>query len=312
MPLCWVIGDAAVDVISDGTSSEELPGGTGANIAVALSRLGAESALITKLGNDPYAALLTATLEQEDVDTSHVVLGYGHQTGLVRVSVAESGEREFTFMETPSADSHLASAEIPSFKKGDWLCVSCFMLSQPSSREATLFAIEQAKSAGARVCVDANMRIDRWDDPALMVPTTLEALKLADIAKMSDDELRLLTGENSIREGIEKIRFWPSELKIVTRAEKGAMLLTGQSEFSVEGYDVPVVDMTGAGDAFVAAFISRLMPLERWADEDLVAAIKFANACGALVVGKKGAMSALPDSKTANKFVNEKSRECRH
>ena len=88
--------------------------------------------------------------------------------------------------------------------------------------------------------------------------------------------------------------------------------MTEQSEFQIEGYDVPVVDMTGAGDAFFAAFISKLVPSESWSDAQLIEAIEFANACGALVVGKKGAMSSLPDLDTANKFIREKKSECRH
>lgn len=311
MPQCWVIGDAAVDFIRDGDSLQELPGGTGANVAVALSRLGVGSALITKLGRDSHATFLADMLEQEGVDTRHISYSERHRTGVVSISVDSAGERNFSFMEEPSADAFLDHSNIPEFEQGDWLCVSSFMLSQRSSREATFFAIGQARAAGAVVCVDANMRIDRWDDKDLMVPTTLEALKLADIAKVSEDELLLLSDSASVEDGIEKARRWPAKIKIVTRAEKGAILLVEQSQFRSGGYGVPVVDMTGAGDAFVAAFVSALMPLDDWTDAQLIAATEFANACGALVVGKKGAMSALPDSDTLNSFMLEKDSECR-
>ena len=156
------------------------------------------------------------------------------------------------------------------------------------------------------------MRIDVWDDRSLLVPKTSEALKMADIAKMSAEELLLLTGTDSVEDGIEEVRKWPAKIKIITLAEKGAILLTGQSEFHVEGYKVPVVDMTGAGDAFFAALISQLMPLEPWSDDQLIEAIEFSNACGALVVGKKGAMSALPGLSTVKKFMLENGSGCRH
>jgi len=311
MPQCWVIGDAAIDLILEGDTRLELPGGTGANIAVALSRLGVKSALVTKLGRDPHAEFLIEKLKRENVNTQHVSRSERHSTGVVRIYVDSAGERNFTFMEEPSADAYLDRSEIPAFGQDDWLCVSSFMLSQRASREATLFAIEKARAAGALVCVDANMRVDRWDDKALMVPATLEALKLADIAKMSEDELLLLTDMANIEDGVEKIRNWPAKVRIVTRAEKGAIVLTEKSEYHVEGLRVPVVDMTGAGDAFVAALISRLMPLDNWSEGELVAAIELGNACGALVVGKKGAMSALPDSGTLRSFMLEKGSECR-
>ncbi|MGI9220145.1 MAG: aminoimidazole riboside kinase [Woeseiaceae bacterium] len=312
MPQCWVIGDAAVDLIPEGNTYLKLPGGTGANVAVALSRLGMNSALICKLGNDPPAKFLTDVFEREKVDIQHVSSSERCKTSLIIVSIDDSGEREFTFMVNPSADSQLEASDVPAFEQGDWLCVSAFILAQPSSREATFYAIEQAKMAGSFVCVDANTRVDVWDDESLAIPKTLEALKTADIAKMSEDELLLLTNSECIEEGVNEIRQWPAKIKIITRAEKGAVLLTEQSEFHIEGFDVPVVDMTGAGDAFIAALISQLMPLASWSDDQLIGAIKFANACGALVVEKKGAMSALPDLETVSKFMLEKKSECLH
>jgi fructokinase len=307
-----VIGDAAVDLIPEGNKYLKFPGGTGANVAVALSRLGVRSALVTKLGNDPLAGFLAETLERENVDTQHVYFSEHHKTGLIIISISSTGERHFTHMVKPSADSQMKNSDMPAFEQGDWLCVSAFILAQRASREATFFAIQQAKMAGSVVCVDANTRTDMWDDESFLIPKTLEALKTADIAKMSENELFLLTNTDSVREGIKEVKRWPSKIKIITLAEKGAVLLTEQSEFHIDGYNVPVVDMTGAGDAFIAAFVSRLVPLAIWTDDQLIEAIEFSNACGALVVGKMGAMSALPDLGTVNKFMLEKKSECRH
>jgi len=308
MSQCWVIGDAAVDLIPEGNKYLKLPGGTGANVAVALSRLGVKSALVTKLGNDPLAAFLTDILEREKVNTQHVYFSDRHKTGLIIVSVNSSGERHFTHMVKPSADSQMKNSDMPAFERDDWLCVSAFIFAQRPSREASFFAIKQAKMAGSLVCVDANIRVDMWDDELLLVPTTLEALQTADIAKMSEDELLILTNTDSIGEGIKIVKQWPAKIKIITLAEKGAILLTEQSEFHIEGYNVPVVDMTGAGDAFIAALISKLMPLESWTDDQLIEAVQFSNACGALVVEKRGAMSALPDLSTVNRFMVGKSQ----
>jgi len=262
--------------------------------------------LITKLGTDSAATFLADKLEKENVDTQHIAYSDSHKTGSIIISVNDIGERNFTYMQEPSADSQLERSDIPAFTRDDWLCVSSFVLSQPSSREATFFAIEQAQAAKAFICVDANMRADRWDDKALLVTTTLRALKTAGVAKMSEDEMLLLTNKDSVEEGVAQVKQWPATIKIITRAEKGAILVTEQSEFHIEGYDVPVVDMTGAGDAFVAAFISKLMLLQTWSDAQLIEAIEFSNACGALVVGKMGAMSALPTTGTVTKFLSKK------
>lgn len=312
MPQCWVIGDAAIDLMPDGDRFLKCPGGTGANVAVALSRLGVDCALVTKLGDDPLATFLTSILEREQVNTEYVSVSERCKTSMIVISIDDLGERDFTFMVKPSADSQLESSDIPSFQPDDWLCITCFILAQQSSREATFFAIKQAKEAGAFICVDANMRIDMWDDKSLLVPKTLEALKVADIAKMSEDELLLLTNTESIDEGIEKIKHWPAKIKVITRAEKGAILLTRRSDFHVAGYSTLVVDMTGAGDAFFAALVSKLISSRDWGDDQLIEAIEFSNACGALVVGEMGAMSALPDWDTVNSFMLEKGSECQH
>lgn len=308
MPQCWVIGDAAVDLLPEGDKYIKCPGGTGANVAVALSRLGIDNSLIAKFGNDPLAEFLIDTLKREKVDTQHVSFSARCKTSLIIVSLDDLGERDFTFMVRPSADSRLENADFPEFERGDWICVSAFIFARQPSREATFAAIRQAKKAGSFVCVDANMRIDVWDDRSLLVPKTSEALKMADIAKMSAEELLLLTGTDSVEDGIEEVRKWPAKIKIITLAEKGAILLTEQSEFHVEGYKVPVVDMTGAGDAFFAALVSQLISLESWSDDKLIEAVRFSNACGALVVEKKGAMSALPGLDTVNKFMVEQGR----
>lgn len=303
MSQCWVIGDAAVDLIPEEDDYLKLPGGTGANISVALSRLGANSALITKVGSDPLASFLIDTLKRENVGTENISICEKYKTNLIKASIDETGERHFTYMAKPSADSQLNNSNIPIFKKEDWLCISGFIFVQSPSREATFFAIKKAKLVGSTVCVDANIRLDMWDDESLVIPTTLKALKEADIAKMSDDELLLLTNSKSVEEGVSKIKHWPSKVKIITLGVKGAILLTDKSEFQIKGYNVPTVDMTGAGDAFIGALVSKLMQLKSWTDDALIKAIKFSNACGALVVGKKGAMSALPDLETVNKFM---------
>ncbi len=136
-----------------------------------------------------------------------------------------------------------------------------------------------------------------------LVPKTVEALQIADVVKVSEEEMLVLTNTDTIKDGIDAIKRWPAKIKIVTRAEKGVILLTEQAEHYIDGYRATVVDTTGAGDALFAAFISQIIWSENWSDDTLLTAAEFSNACGALVVQKKGAMSALPDSDTAQNFI---------
>ena len=303
MPNCWVIGDAAVDLLPDGDHYIKCPGGTGANIAVALARLGIDNYFVSKLGDDPLASFLIDTFEREKVKTEYVSRSLNCKTSLIIVSLDGDGERSFTFMVRPSADSQLASEDFPRFEEGDWVCVSAFILAREPSRTSTLNALNQAKAAGCVVCVDANMRADVWDEKSSLVPKTVEALQIADVVKVSEDEMLFLTNTHTIKEGIDAIKRWTAKIKIVTRAQKGAILLTEQAEHYIDGYRATVIDTTGAGDAFFAAFISQLIWSKNWSDDTLVTAAKFSNACGALVVQQKGAMSALPYSGAAQNFI---------
>ena len=101
MPQCWVLGDTAVDLIPDGSKYVRFPGGTGANVAVALSRLDIRNAFITKIGNDPAGAFITDTLERENVDTRYVSRSEDYNTSLIEVSIDDKGERAFNFTVKP-------------------------------------------------------------------------------------------------------------------------------------------------------------------------------------------------------------------
>ena len=129
MSRIWVTGDAVVDLIPDGEAHYlKCPGGAPANVAVAVSRLGADSAFFGRVGHDPLGRFMRQVLTDEGVDVTYMQLDDEHRTSTVIVDLDDHGERSFTFMVKPSADQFLQPSDIPAFASGDWLHVCSIAL----------------------------------------------------------------------------------------------------------------------------------------------------------------------------------------
>ncbi len=297
MARVWVTGDAVVDLIPEGeTTYLKCPGGAPANVAVAISRLGGNSAFFGRVGQDPLGKFMKQILKQEGVNTDFMVLDAEHRTSTVIVDLDDHGERSFTFMVKPSADQFLQPQDVPTFSKGEWLHVCSIALANEPSRSTTLSAMQAIKAAGGYVSFDPNLREEVWLKPSDLKSVVLQAVALADVVKFSDDELLFLTGKNDLQTAL----IWLNEqyqlpLVVITQGKKGALVVHNNEQQLVTGKPVNPVDTTGAGDAFVGGLLAGLVACNKWQDNDnLLAIIRQANACGALATTAKGAMTALP------------------
>jgi fructokinase len=308
MKRCWVIGDACIDLLPEKESGYlKCAGGTGTNIAVCLSKLKVNCKLIAKIGDDPLATFIFKELKKEGVDTEYLSLSKTHKTTLIIVDLDNDGERSFTYMVDTGADTRLTEKDLPEFITGDWICISSVIFSKNPSRETCFKAIERIRKVDGVVCIDANMREKMWDIPELMTTVTLEAFHMADVVKASEMEILKLTGKQSLEDAIDIVREWPCRLVVVTMAGKGSIAIYRKNVISVEAFKVPVVDMTGAGDAFMGAMVAKLMKSDSLNEEKVIEILKYANACGALAVGKKGALSSLPAEEELTDFITGRS-----
>ncbi len=303
MARVWVTGDAVVDLIPNGeTNYLKCPGGAPANVAVAISRLGGDSAFFGRVGQDPLGRFMKQVLKNEGVDTQHMLLDEEHRTSTVIVDLDDHGERSFTFMVKPSADQFLQSQDVPAFQKGEWLHVCSIALANEPSRSTTLAAMKAIKAAGGYVSFDPNLREEVWLNPADLKSVVLQAVALADVVKFSDDELLFLTDKADLQTALS----WLNEqydlpLIVITQGKKGALVIHNNEQQLITGKPVNPVDTTGAGDAFVGGLLAGLVACDDWHNNDnLLKIIRQANACGALATTAKGAMTALP---TATQLV---------
>ncbi|WP_061008161.1 aminoimidazole riboside kinase [Vibrio sp. CUB2] len=296
MSKIWVTGDAVVDLIPDTDSTYlKCPGGAPANVAVAISRLGGNSAFFGRVGQDPLGRFMKATLAQEQVNTDYMLLDEAQRTSTVIVDLDDSGERSFTFIVKPSADQFLIPADIPAFVQGEWLHVCSIALANEPSRSSTLKAMQDIKAAGGFVSFDPNLREEVWANPEELKPVVRQAIELADVVKFSDDELLFLTDTDSLEAGLEAIKAFDNTLVLITQGAKGALVVFEGEQELIAGQAVKPIDTTGAGDAFVGGLLARLAQHNEWAHKEAIhSAVNWANGCGALATTQKGAMTALP------------------
>ena len=302
----WVLGDAVVDLIPDGENHYlRCAGGAPANVAVGIARLGGESAFIGRVGKDPLGEFMQQTLQQENVQTSHMILDPQQRTSTVIVGL-DNGERSFTFMVNPSADQFLQVMDLPNFQANEWLhCCSIALINNPS-RETTFEAIRRIKAAGGFFSFDPNLRESLWASFDDMKKTVMQAVALADVLKFSEEELTLLTDTQTLDEAFEKITaLYPEKLIIVTLGKDGARYHLAGKKDIVAGKALKPVDTTGAGDAFVGGLLTGLSQHPNWKEIPVLEQIlRQANACGALATTAKGAMSALPNKAQLSAFCD--------
>jgi fructokinase len=284
--------------LEDAPAFKKAPGGAPANVAVGLARLGVRSAFMGKVGDDPFGHFLAGTLAAAGVDVGSLLFTTEARTALAFVSLRADGDREFMFYRHPSADMLLTPEEIDSAALGAARALhygSISLISEPS-RGATLHAIEVAKEAGCLISCDANLRLPLWPDAASAREGMLLALAKAQVVKISDDELRFLTGSKDPAAARAQLWSEGTLLVLITAGAEGCHYLTAASEGHVAGFSVDVVDTTGAGDGFVAGILQGLVrdPAIVRDEARLRELCRFANAVAALATTERGAIPAMP------------------
>ncbi|EED1318816.1 aminoimidazole riboside kinase [Escherichia coli] len=293
----WVLGDAVVDLLpeSDGRLLP-CPGGAPANVAVGIARLGGTSGFIGRVGDDPFGALMQRTLLTEGVDITYLKQDEWHRTSTVLVDLNDQGERSFTFMVRPSADLFLETTDLPCWRHGEWLHLCSIALSAEPSRTSAFTAMTAIRHAGGFVSFDPNIREDLWQDEHLLRLCLRQALQLADVVKLSEEEWRLISGKTqNDRDICALAKEYEIAMLLVTKGAEGVVVCYRGQVHHFAGMSVNCVDSTGAGDAFVAGLLTGLSSTGLSTDErEMRRIIDLAQRCRALAVTAKGAMTALP------------------
>jgi fructokinase len=319
--LCF--GEALIDFHPEGTDDHgfarafvPFAGGGQANVAVGVARLGGEAHFVGMLGQDRFGDFLIDRLQRAGVDTHHVVRTADAPTALAFVQLDADGERSFSFYRPPSADMLFRSEHFrdDAFDGIALLHACSLSMSEPELAEATREGMRRAQAADALVSFDLNLRPARWshhDDPRSVMWSGLE---LADLVKLSDDELDYLAvdGEDAFLERLWRGR---TRLLVVTGGSAPLRWFVRDADGEMPVYDSAVVDSTAAGDAFVAGLLHRLVEQDIDARNfdafimelpRLHATLRFAAACGAITVTRRGSFAAMPTAKEVETYMDER------
>ena len=296
------IGEALIDFMPEGKGKlteielfRRCAGGAPANVAASAVKLGVDSMIITKLGQDAFGDYLIAEMARAGISTEAVMRTNEANTALAFVSRTEDGERDFSFYRSPSADMLLSEAEIKPewFEKGDILHFCSVNLVDAPCKKAHDRAIHIAREKGCLISFDVNLRFPLWDSVDELKRVVHEYIKKADIVKVSEEELEFL-GE------------FISPCRIITEGKKGARLQRKDMNLYSKGYSVSPVDTTGAGDSFIGAFLASIVKLGGNLVNDektLRDVLNYCNAVAALVVSREGSLGIMPTEEEVITFM---------
>lgn len=308
----YAIGEALIDFIpqtynkpiKDVTEFQPAVGGAPANVCGAFCKLGGEAELITQLGEDSFGDKIFEELEQFGIGTRYVFRTDRANTSLAFVALKGDGNREFLFYRNPGADMLLEQQAICRewFDDAFALHFCSVSLGDFPMKDAHRKAIEYARSAGAIISFDPNVRLPLWKDSDQLRLRILEFIPKSDMIKISDEELEFITGYQKIEDALPDLFVGEVKLIIYTMGGGGAMAFTRNSAVSSAGMAVRAVDTTGAGDGFVGSMLYQLYEdnvtvsdLEKLTQKKLKRYLDFSNRFCSLSVMQQGAIVSYPD-----------------
>lgn len=277
------------------------PGGAPANYLAALSKFGAKTAMLGKVGADAFGERLLATLRKAGIATDGMVTTDEFFTTLAFVTLDEHGDREFSFSRKPGADTRLAADELryDIIDAARVLHFGTLSLTDEPARSATYRAVEYAAAGGKLISFDPNLRKPLWRSLDDAKCEMLWGLAHADVVKISDEEVEFLfslTPEDGARHILDAFAV---KLVFVTCGADGCVYATSHVTGRAPALDgVEVIDTTGAGDIFGGSAMFALLktgkdPADLTADE-LARVARFATVAAGLSTEAHGGISSVP------------------
>lgn len=254
------------------------PGGKGSNQAVAAARLDADVTFVGRVGRDVFADIALNTWRQEGINIDFVVQDPEHATGVAPIFVDDAGEN----MIVVALGANLAIARADVDAAADVIAQADILMTQLEiNYDMVDYALRIAKSKGVRTILN----------PAPAGELPAETIALADYLTPNETELEVLSGMPgaSPQDAARSLLTTAAQTVIVTLGGNGAMYVQKDRAEHIPGFEVDVVDTTGAGDAFNGGLAVALAE-----NKSLEDAIRFANATAALCVTKPGTAPSMP------------------
>jgi len=304
-----ILGRAGMDMFADpaGVKSEDAEtfnadlGGSSANIAAGLCKLGASAALVTSVSDDAVGRFCVNKLKHYGVDTQYVRA----VTGEFRTSLAIYESRLENFQNViyrnGAADFQVTTDDMDRVDLtpfGALVTAGTVFAAEPS-RAATFHAFERAKAAGVPIIFDIDYRPYSWPSAEVAADVLSRAGAASDMIVGNDEEFGFMAGD--MAKGMQKAK-WLSEngvaIVIYKMGEKGAVTFAGGKEIHTGIYPVTAVKPNGAGDSFMSGLLAGIAD-----GRDLRTAILRGSACASIVVSKPGCAPAMPNRNELDQFL---------
>jgi 5-dehydro-2-deoxygluconokinase len=304
-----VLGRCGMDLYADppGTRIEQATrfttalGGSAGNIAAALARQGARSALISCVSDDAVGRFCLAELHRYAVDTTHVRSVPGEARNSLAVVETRPTDAQTVLYRNNAADFALTHSDVTKVNYDPLaaLVVTGTALAHEPSREATFTAMRLARDYGAPVILDLDYRAYSWTSREEAARICLDAARLADATIGNDDEFGLLAGSYDRGPGLAAGLAHSTLFTVYKRGPDGSTTFTARHRFDTPIYPVTALKPMGAGDGFMGGLLAGLAQ-----GHDLETAVKRGSATAAIIVAGIGCAPASPDTATLNAFLS--------
>ncbi len=303
------LGEALIDFACISTDEDNYPtmaahpGGAPANFLAALQKYGAKTAFISRVGDDAFGKMLLGTLAKAGIDTSGVYVDPDTFTTLAFVTFNDEGDREFSFARKPGADTQI-SKDTLRYDLIDAAKVFHFgtlSLTDDPAREATYDAVRYAKEHGKLITCDPNLRKPLWSSLDEAKKQIEWSLSMADVVKISDDEVEFLFGDISYEDAAKKMmEEYGVKLVFITLGKNGCFFANGNGCGRVPGITgLKTIDTTGAGDIFGGSAVCKLLQTgkapEELAPTEIEAIARFACTAASLSTTRPGGIFSVPE-----------------
>jgi 5-dehydro-2-deoxygluconokinase len=301
-PKFLVLGRAGLDLYADppGTRVEDALifkaalGGSAGNIAAGIGRLGGAVDLVTTVSNDAVGRYTMNELTKYGVGTKHVTTVGGEARNSLAVVETKAENCQSVIYRNGAADFQLTVEHVQNIPYTDYstLIVTGTALAVEPSRTATFLAMELAAKANLKIILDVDYRPYSWVSAEDAAETCLRAAKLSTIVIGNDDEFAVMGG------GLELAKSLEAEIVIYKMGEKGSVTFHNGQSFETGIIKVKALKPTGAGDSFMAAFVTSLAQ-----GIDVKSSVHRGSAAAAIVVTRVGCSIAMPTQEELSNFM---------
>lgn len=313
------LGELLVDFTENGLSGqgnpllEANPGGAPCNVLAMLQNYGHHTAFIGKVGDDMFGKMLTDAVKSVDIDTAGLKTDPTVHTTLAFVHTYENGDRDFSFYRNPGADMMLTKDDVDTSLLENTKIFHYGTLSSTHEgvREATRYAVDAAKKAGAVITFDPNYRAPLWGSEEEAKREIEYGFAHCDMLKISDNEVELMCGTDDYDKGARMlIDRYHIPLICVTMGRDGSRAYYKGIRVEAGPFlQEHTIETTGAGDTFCASAIHFVLKygIDGFNEERLKEMLTWGNAAASLITTRKGALKVMPKVEEVEALIHSRS-----